>query len=550
MANNPHAEPTRQIASRTAEDGTIHAKTHLTPKACTTRVRIAVPPSKVIPVIVIPGIMGSNLRARQDGQSKNEALRPGEVAWRPPNGPANGLKEAKKWKARDGAARQRILHGQTLDVDDTGEINIAPDGNGRAISVDIARERGWGEIHADSYGLLLSTLHVYLNSAFRAVYEHCEVEDHWLHINLFDRALWGATRAGVTASLTDEEIAKFAEFHYPVYACGYNWLESNELSSQRLEARIHKIIGFWKKSGSRCEQVVLVTHSMGGLVARACARRIPEKIKGVIHGVMPALGAPACYRRIACGTEKSSPSNGGIANAAMATFSKIAGETSQETTPVLAIAPGPLELLPNQMFPKPWLFAVAEVGNKEMRNILQLPEGSPYDLYREANAWYRLFDMSLVDPTNRYRGLAEKYVKAALNDAERFHSSLGDYYHPITYAYYCDDASHLTFGSCRWITSSKRGEISRETVMQGKLLSRGWEDSRNVELPNGTNIVFQIGAQDASGDGTVPAVSGAGPQNKVKSLFRVTGFDHQGSYATEAMLKLTLHLVVRIANEP
>jgi pimeloyl-ACP methyl ester carboxylesterase len=523
----------------------------LTPKNCTTRARIAIPPEKTIPVIVVPGIMGSNLRARLDGKPENEKLKPGESAWRPPNGIRAGLSEARKWKARDGSARQQILDGPTLEVDNSGDINIDADGRGRAITIGLARERGWGEVHSDSYGALLSTLHVYLNSTFRTVYEHSDVESHWIHINAFNRAQWGATRNGVAAPLTDDELAIFSEFHYPVYACGYNWLESNELSAKLLEERVERIIGFWNNSGSKCEQVIFVSHSMGGLVARACAKRIPEKIKGVIHGVMPALGAPVCYRRITCGTENFSPSNGKIDNKIAKVISEIAGQTAAETTPVMAVAAGALELLPNHLFPSPWLFATKVGANHERQDVLQLPKGSPYDFYREAKSWYRLFDLSLADPAERYQGRAADTVRSTLDQAERFHTKiLGDYYHPNTFAYYCDDAAHLSFDKCRWVTTSTRGDLSEMSLMQSQLLSRGFNDSRNVQLPSGANVIFGMDMQDASGDGTVPAVSGAGPGNKVRQLFRVRGFDHQGSYGTEEMIKLTAHLIVRIANEP
>jgi hypothetical protein len=54
-----------------------------------------IPPDKVMPVIVIAGIMGSNLRARTStGPKKNDELEPGQQAWRPPNGKIAGLKEA------------------------------------------------------------------------------------------------------------------------------------------------------------------------------------------------------------------------------------------------------------------------------------------------------------------------------------------------------------------------------------------------------------------------------------------------------------------------
>ena len=90
---------------------------------------------------------------------------------------------------------------------------------------------------------------------------------------------------------------------------------------------------------------------MGGLVARACAKQIPDKIVGVVHGVMPALGAPLCYRRIACGTESSAPGKSWDENISMSKFAEIAGETTEKATPTKATASGPLELLPNQLYP-------------------------------------------------------------------------------------------------------------------------------------------------------------------------------------------------------
>ena len=57
---------------------------------------------------------------------------------------------------------------------------------------------------------------------------------------------------------------------FPVYACGYNWLRSNLVSAKRLAERIDKVIKDNNSKSSTCDQVILITHSMGGLVARAC----------------------------------------------------------------------------------------------------------------------------------------------------------------------------------------------------------------------------------------------------------------------------------------
>jgi pimeloyl-ACP methyl ester carboxylesterase len=541
-------EPTREIPFRIDDRGTIRATSYMTPKSCTTRARISVPPNKVIPVIVVPGIMGSNLRAKTRGGPRNEYLKPGEAAWRPPNGIRAGLRERETWEARDGTLRQLILSGPTLDVDDSGEIQISPHSDSRANSVSLARERGWGEVHADSYGKLLSNLHNYLNSTFSMVDGRCALSTHWVHINNYDRSHWGENGADASKPLSEAELTAFAEYHYPVYACGYNWLESNDLSAKRLRARIESLIASWQALGKKCEQVILVTHSMGGLVARACAKAIPEKIKGVIHGVMPALGAPACYRRIACGTEISSPSNGMAANTAMEAFSIIAGATAAETTPVMAYAAGPLELLPNHMYPKPWLFASQHEGNNRRHDLLQLPYGSPYDIYRDFHSWFRLFDISLADPANIHKGHVVEKLRFTIDVAEQFHRNLGDYYHPNTYAFYCDDRAFLSFGSCRWTVKSGMTAIASLEMQHAKLLSHSADGIRNVMLATGRNLVMKIEAQEAAGDGTVPALSGAGPANKVKHLFRVRGVDHQGSYNAESILRLTLHLMVKIVS--
>lgn len=542
-------EPSREVPSRVEDGGTIRATTLMTPKSCTTRARIPVPPDKVIPVIVVPGIMGSNLRARLKGGPKNERLKPGEAAWRPPNGIKAGLHEKKTWEARDGTARQLILSGPTLEVDDGGEINTTTQSNGPGITTDLARERGWGEVHASSYGGLLLNLHINLNSTFKMSDEGCYLAGHWLRINSFDRRHWGTNGTGASAPLSESELTAFAEYYYPVYACGYNWLESNQQSAQRLRGKIEELIANWKKKGKKCEQVILVTHSMGGLVARACAKAIPEKIKGIIHGVMPALGAPACYRRIACGTEKSSPSNGALANASMEAFAVIAGETAAETTPVMAYAAGPLELLPNHQYPKPWLFASQLEGSNRRDDLLQLPLGSPYELYRDRDSWYRLFDFAFADPANRFKGNAMKSIMDTVNTAEQFHTQLASYYHPNTYAFYGDDRAFLSFGTCRWTVSKGMTAIASLEMQQAKLLSSAANGVRNVMLPRGRNLMMKIDTQDAAGDGTVPAISGAGPANKIKHLFRVRGFDHQGSYNADSIQRLTLHLIVKIVNE-
>ncbi|WP_373989472.1 esterase/lipase family protein [Duganella sp. BuS-21] len=279
MTKNGNSEPTRPVPVTTDETGNLLARTVMTPKANTTRASIAVPPSKVIPVIVIAGIMGSNLRARAAGPRKNTVLKPGEAAWRPPNGKVAGYKEAQKWSQRDPSIRQQILDGDTLEVDPGGAISDIPE----TINENACRARGWGEIHAGSYGSLLSVLEKNLNSTFKISPEKVEMKSAWIVINDFDRKDWGTTPDGIGSPISEEELKKFSAYQYPVYGFGYNWLQSNERSAEHLRERIESIIAYWGEKQHQCSKVMLVTHSMGGLVARACARKIPEKIVGVVH---------------------------------------------------------------------------------------------------------------------------------------------------------------------------------------------------------------------------------------------------------------------------
>ena len=554
-------EPTRRLPDPTiAPDGKLVGKSALTPQAMNTRGAIAVPSSKVIPVVMVPGTMGSNLRANTaKGAVQHVVLEPGEPAWRPPNGKLAGLNEASAWSARDPALRQKILDGDMIEVDDTGLIELPNFWEG--LAEDQLRARGWGEVHWDSYGGLLCELQHRLNTTFENPFigRKQQPNSHWESVMNYDREKWNAPNL---QPLTAAELEKFSKYQYPLYACGYNWTQSNELSGERLQKRILDIIDFWTKRKFDCRQVILVTHSMGGLVGRSCAKQIPDKIAGVVHGVMPALGAPLAYRRMACGTENSSPSAGPLDNFEMSKFAEIAGDTTAKTTPVMATACGALELLPNHLYPSPWLMASVKKADGKIEDLCHLQHNNIYDLYRDFNAWFRAIDPALADPADKFDNAKETRVldaiRKAIDQAEKFHTKVLDtYYHPNTYAYYGADEKHLSFGVFRWLTNDANAakDEFRQLLPAGKTIgSATFDGGRPVVLPKnstaaGKGFDFHPAHQDAPGDGTVPAQSGDGPRAKVKAIFRTTGYDHQGSYKDKHMLKLTFHLIARIAQE-
>jgi pimeloyl-ACP methyl ester carboxylesterase len=552
------ADPIRPLPNLVPHpDGSWTGRTVLTPTALKTRGMFTLPSPKVVPVIVVPGIMGSNLRAANDpARPANGVRKRGEQAWRPPNGPSEGIMAVYTWKSRDPVTRQKVLDSETLEVDDSGEINLPLEARNYGTTEGEVRDRHWGEVHWDSYGNLLYGLEVWLNHTFETdPLDNARVVcRHWKQVMDYDATQWGVR---TIEKLTEKELEKHAGYYYPVYACGYNWLESCEESAKRLARRIESTIAFWNKGGRECKQVILVTHSMGGLVARACAKQIPHRILGVIHGVMPALGAPACYRRIACGTESWSPSNGAGANVEAGFVADILGSRPELTMPVMATAAGPLQLLPNHLYPRPWLHVclLSRVNNKDVpRDLAHLPTGNPYDLYRDTHSWYRLIDPQLVDPAGKYKGVlgVQDRIRKTIQSAEHFHREVLDtYYHPNTYAFYGADPAHMSFGSVRWVARDPgAGAVFTEANLRGAALT-GYRQTvgRRVKVEGKTALDFVPARQDTRGDGTVPAQSGAGPRGKVKQLFEIRGLDHQETFNNEAVLLLTQHLVAKLVQE-
>lgn len=564
-------EPTRPIRQPTVDvDGSLVAHTVATPKAFKVRARVTVGSRKVIPVILVPGIMGSNLRVRRDVPlPEGSGLAAGAPAWRPPNGTYSGWKEKRKWAKRDPAQRQRILDPGILEVDDTGELDYST----TLISHAEMRERGWGEVHAGSYGELLVDLHRFLDQTFwKNGRGELEIRDHWQKVMKCDPARWGVRSV---EPITEHELQKYAGYQYPVYAVGYNWLESCAVSAERLSKRIDEIKSYWTSRKHECEQVVLITHSMGGLVARACAKRRakgpgdPADIAGIIHGVMPALGAPVAYRRLACGTEGGKYTGDFVDNLRADAFADIAGETTEETTPVMATSAGVLELLPNQSYPGGWLnISAVSTVNKEEKyvELLRLPQGNPYEFYRDMQSWFRMVDPSLADPARKYRrypgGVAD-FVKTAIDAAETLHTKVlttaapategkdesKPYYHPNSYVFYGADEGHKAFGTVRWVTRLPAGGsavLTPGNVRKARFLAQSSDGIREVEVEGRHRMEFRTWMQDAAGDDTVPQQSGAGPTGHVRQIFATRGYGHQEGYQSDDILLLTRHLIVKI----
>lgn len=546
------------------EDGGLVIHSISTPVSFDIRGKAYVGSRKVIPVIFVPGTMGTNLRVRRDVPlPPNYPLKPGDPAWRPPNNDMAALGYAGQWARRTPRERQLILNPNFVEVDDTGDLDIGS----CSISRGEMRERGWGEIFNGSYGTLLFDLQSHLEMTFRFdAHKQRHIRQRWVDVM---QAMQGdpLQRWGVrsVAPLTEGELEKFAQYQYPVYACGYNWLQSCGESARRLERRVGDVITWWQRRHHECTKVILITHSMGGLVARACAKRIPDKIGGIILGVMPALGAPLAYRRLACGTECDNPANGSLDNYKGGKFADIGGRRPEDTTPVLSVAPGALELLPNQLYPRPWLH-VRVIRNsgptgsrKTAFDYLHLPndsEANPYQLYRNMESWYRLINPALADPAGLYprnKGGVEWQILTAIGKAEKFHTWLADYYHPATFAYYGNDKEHPSYGQIRWAAHvppmASKGPMTAGNIRDAQFLVHDPDGARTVEVEGSFVLTFAVEPQESTGDETVPHQSAAGPSGKVKQLFATRGYRHQESYTKSDTLLLTRYCIVKLVQE-
>ena len=539
------------------------------------------PPNKVIPVIVVPGFMGTNLRAKKMPRlgrlddERNDRAKPGLPVWRPPNGSTDGLSAARIWDRYTPRERQLLFNPATLEVDDCGPVVIPACEDGYVVTEREVRERGWGEVHADSYGALLYGLQTRLNQTFGFDEQGKKrfVKQHWKDVMTCDPRNWGVQQF---AALTEEHLVKHAQYYFPVYAAGYCWLQDCERSAALLEKRILQIIQAWTDTKRHCAQVILVTHSMGGLVGRACAKRIPDQIAGVIHGVMPTLGTPVAYRRTACGTEPFNPMSYPLGKFEASRLAMILGASTEKTTPILATSPGALELLPNHLYPAPWLHVrvikllggaheSAQAGTERTGgyrakpyDALQFPNANlqnPYDLYRDLKSWFRLINPDLADPAGKYskkqKGV-ETGIRTAISTAENFHRTLGDYYHPSTYAFYGNDKEQLSFGQIRWVAlqqTSLATILTPANLASARYIGQSTTGQRRVLIEEKTELRFAPDQQDTRGDGTVPYQSGAWPTGRVKQVFAMAGYEHQGSYKNEHVLMLTLRLITKIVQE-
>ena len=542
----PNPKGTRRIPLEHDEKGHPIYRSILSPVSFDQRAHCIAPPIHVIPIIFVPGIMGSNLL--------NTLLK--QSAWMPPNGKGEGIKEVRARKRQSPKKRQEQLNPHTTKVDPSGEITIPKDHY--TITEAGARIRGWGEVHWEGYGQIMLELERALNDQYEdpGTKRATQMPIWKLAQEIKEETRKHWQPSGDCPNLSADEFTHMDDYFYPVWACGYNWLQSNEDSAKTLQTRIDEVLAWYEKSGYYVPEgrVIIVTHSMGGLVARRTAQLAKEagknQILGIVHGVQPVLGAPVVYRRFRAGTESD-----GFFDVAGKLAAVVLGWDAADVTCVLAHSPGALELLPTKHYKPGWL----KIMNDKVE-LTSLPKSDPYsEIYatKVQDVWWGMVDERLIDPAGLVKGKPpyEAYEEA-LTKARDFHGNLGLDFYPNTYAHYGADASQRTYHNVRWRTavmsydeqnSPQISSSQTDSLMKTPATSSDKFGKETIVKLENQSIRFELLGKDGPGDATVPEPSGAAVNDMgLKLTFKMSGFEHAWSYNNRHVLDNTAYCIARI----
>jgi hypothetical protein len=376
---------------------------------------------QLIPVIFLPGVMGSNLK------NKN-----GDIIWRPETNSMDGITNLLGWALPyfgSAQVRRKDLNPNEVLVDDMGKIKKARKDNNDEHAFGPRSKRGWGTVANMSYGDFLPWLQQHLYSENGSL---SQVLNKLIDMPSF------TVDAGSKQNLflDKKQVSLCDNYAFPVHAMGYNWLASIESSANALKNLIEvQLPQYYRRNKSKLSKVILVTHSMGGLVARYYTQALggEDKVYGVVHGVLPSTGAPAAYTRMKQGAAMT-----GIIGKIV---SEVIGDDAEEMTAVCSQSPGPLQLLPSKEYGPNWLTICHVNGDKE-----SYPKEDPYkEIYLEKDKWWGLCEPHLINPLNtKYDSNLMKedwlnYSNIIKEDVKQFHTEIvkvNQGYHPNTYAFY------------------------------------------------------------------------------------------------------------------
>jgi hypothetical protein len=591
---------------------------HMTETTDTVRHDVTVPPGKVIPVIFLPGVMGSNLRMSKTRQK--ELDRPDNRAWRPDDlvtksgkaGVATGTGMGGWFKNATPGQRQLDFDPNETEVeyyhyteekgrfDPQGKETLAADARHQNVpdSLDaippllgarprltgsanqrktetpaqIARWRGWSEVLFDgAYGEMLKTAELYLNN----IVMKGKISPYWqsmptdpetgkpllsvpgralTHLLMQDPRTYGATSG---AAISDADLRKIAPCWYPVHAMGYNFLRSNGESAKVIAERICGMVKGYQQRGFKCDEVIIVTHSMGNLLARALIHpsygnllaNPSVKVLGIYHNVMPTIGAAGAYKRMRFGFQEK---DGYVAELE----ASVLGIDGKHATAILANAPAPLEMMPGTAYGQDWL-KVVDGSNRTLWSWPREGATALDSIYLMPDkAWWRLINTGWVNPGNvsarNGGGVANVYRR--IRDASEFLQSIESTFHPNTYASYCASLKRMSYGEVVFKVVLGTDGIFFDERAKPLPPAESWvlltDDKKGRLTVQAGDRVLNLKLQPANsaGDETVPSMRSA---KHIKGILFVheqgTGYEHQNSYADPQVLASMLYSIVQTA---
>jgi len=553
MSNDPGENPNEVVLPAAQDEQGRHVFQHaLTPTDDQRDKVVRVRQRAVIPVIFLPGAIGTNLRSKDSHKRAWRAPNP-SYWWQPPFIDLGQMISALfMYIFRTAKGRQRIWNPLVVEPDPNGPIRKTERAR---ISRKVARARNWGMVHSQSYHPFMAELQFRLNTMQLHRMPNEWWKEEWATATPAD---YGEGKGA--PELTDAHWKQAERYRYDVWAGGYNWLQSCNDSAAELKNYIENtVLAFYAHpdNAEPAEKVILVTHSMGGLVSRALTElQGYEKVLGVVHGVMPDTGAPLVYHHCRRGYEKE-----GILWGFFDFLPTFLGKNTKHVTAVMGNSPGALELAPSPNYNqgKPWLY----LRDSHNNNHRALPErGDVYGEIYTSTAWYGLVPeyntkyLDLSKDSNKEDQVSIKDEREKFNDlidgADKFHKSIATQYHPETYVYFGDDSKRKSFDIVEW-----KGDWQ---AMEKQDMA-DFKDNHNGQIHAGTGTVdFQ--KSSGPGDGTVPTASAEQPaRGAVRAVFRQgmngkgskntgkKGFDHQDSYNDERAQWAALYSIIMIAQQ-
>lgn len=546
------------------------AHTRLTRSSLSDTRDIPVSNRLVIPIVFVPGIMASNLFNREINK----------IVWCPDN-----IMVMKSFIGMPNRERQIYLNSMATTVIDTNYVEKTitsdyyddiDDIKSLAFhfheSKNILLQRGWGRIYASAYHKFMD----FMQYEMSTVVTNGAISPEWMR--RADLPSNGYAMSPQMTRLTDEDLKNLSRFRFEVWAFGYNWLRSNAESAKQLRAFIEgTVLPHYADNAQvrlATKKVILVTHSMGGLVARRLTLGASDLVLGVVHGSIPSNGVAEMYTNMKKGAES------GIGLSSV--FAAIAGPDAASMAAVLTQCQGGLELLPfgrektynpspttmrvdipaylepyleQKKSPQTWLF------RGEGGKMIECSRGVDiYEKVYKCQEWYGLLpkhNEHYFDPANILQNEdpaipPHKIFSSFISDVKNFHSSISGNYHPETYSFWGVGRDTPAIGEVLWML--QRRVRMEEYPMDG---DKEYELDIGLGQYNRGSEQYTLWAVRHCGDGTVPCASWASDltRNGMRGYCLLgasqgdpSGFVHQDAFNDARARDVSLYFLVKLVN--